>query len=96
MSEVHHVQAQVRPPSGDDVGQVTDGYYIIENNTLIMTYSDGAPIHAELFRQELRPGQDSRAIAGLLTRKVRLSLLGKTEAQENFNRRIEYGHAGVV
>lgn len=95
MTEVHRVIIQIRRPSGDDPGQVSEGFYIVKDGVLIMTHGDGRPINDE-FRHVLKPVDDPAAIAGMLTRRVRRFMLGISEAEEAFNRPISYGNFGTA
>lgn len=93
---VHRAIVQIRRPSPGDPGQVSEGYYVIEGNTLVMTHPDGEPISADQFRHQLNPGDDARAIAGVLTKLVRRQLLGISGEQEAFGRRLSYADQGIA
>jgi hypothetical protein len=82
MSDVQTVIVQISPD------QITEGYYIVDGETLIMTYADGTPADADHHRHKLRAGDDPHVIAGLMTKKVRSALLGETVP--GFNNPIQY------
>lgn len=93
---VHRVTIQIRRPSGNDPGQISEGYYIVKENTLIMTHSDGEPVDETLFRRELRPNDNPAALAGVLTREVRRHMLGISKDEESFGRVLPYANQGVA
>lgn len=93
---VHRVVIQLRKPSGSDPGQVSDGFYTITDGVLTMTRPDGEPVDPEQFRHTLKPGDDANAIAGMLTHRVRKILLGITDEQAAFGRRLDYPSSGVA
>jgi hypothetical protein len=94
MSEVQSVTVQVRAPTDNDPGQVTTGYYTVADGILTMTQPNGEPVigeQGERFTQSISADDNVRAIAGLLTRKVRRAIRGETEFQERFRRPLQYG-----
>lgn len=93
---VERVIIQIRRPSGDDPGQVSEGYYIVNEGMLIMTHSDGEPVDDTMFRRKLRPDDNPAALAGVLTREVRRHMLGITKDEENFNRPLGYSNSGIA
>jgi hypothetical protein len=95
---VHRVIVQIRKPDGiDDTGQISEGFYIVEDATLIMTRGDGTPVDERLYRHELRDGDNPEAIAQVLTRKIRRQKLGLTDdSPEGFNRPLRYGRQGIA
>lgn len=97
MSEVRKVLVQLRGSEGDDPGKITEGYYTVENGALTMTYPDGEPVHEFLFRATLKDGDSANSIAGLLTKDVRLHMMGITKEQDAFfSRPMNYGRSGVA
>lgn len=99
MSEVRQVIAQISDPDETSPGQVTFGHYILADGLLVMTDANGTPVKraaGEMFSHALGASDDVPAIARRMTREVRRHMLGLTEVQEKFNRRIEYDTAGVV
>jgi hypothetical protein len=95
---VHRVFVQIRKPDGPgDQGQVSEGFYIVEGATLIMTRGDGTPVDDRLHRHELRDGDNADAIAQVLTRKIRRQKLGLTDdGPDGFNRPLRYGSQSVA
>lgn len=93
---VQRVIIQIRRPTPGDVGQVSEGYYVVESGVLIMTHEDGEPVSPDQFRHTLKPGDDPAAIAGVLTRDVRRYMLGITKAEEAFNRPLRYSDSGIA
>jgi hypothetical protein len=95
---VKRVWVQIRKPdSAEDTGQVSEGFYIIEGATLVMTRGDGTPLDERLYRHELRDGDNTEAIAQVLTRKIRRQKLGLgDDSPEGFNRPLRYGRQGVA
>lgn len=101
MSEVRRVIIQLRKPSDRDVGLVSFGYYVIDGETLVMTFATGEPVNPDQdgkgqFRHTLKAGDDPNAIAGVLTRQCRRFLLGISEAEEAFGRPLGYSNSGVA
>jgi hypothetical protein len=95
---VHRVFVQIRKPDGPgDHGHVSEGFYIVEGATLIMTRGDGTPVDERLYRHELRDGENPEAIAQVLTRKIRRQKLGITDdSPDGFNRPLRYGAQGIA
>ena len=88
--EVHHVFCLIGP------NQVCDAYYVIENDTLTLTYRDGEPVtvppDGRSMSAKLSPESNADAVAKVLTRKLRKIVYA--EAVEGFNRVIEYPREG--
>lgn len=95
---VHRVFVQIRKPdSPGDQGQVSEGFYIVEGTTLVMTRGDGTPVDDRQYRHELREGDNPDAIAQVLTRKIRRQKLGITDdSPDGFNRPLRYGTQGIA
>ena len=93
---VHRVIVQLRAPAPGYPGQVSDGYYAIEGDTLVMTYANGEPVSEDQFRHRLRPGDDPNAVAGELTKLVRRHLLGLSADSEAFGRPLGYQNLGIA
>ncbi|OAF05454.1 hypothetical protein AYJ54_00680 [Bradyrhizobium centrolobii] len=91
---VHSVTIQLRAPSDGDAGQVTEGFYKLEDGYLQMTFRDGRHLENPLYRVRLHDGADPKAIAGNLTRSIRRELSG--EVVEGFTRNLSYGKSGVA
>ena len=102
MPTIHHVTVQLDPPKDDFPGRVTEGYYVIDpfddgsGGVLVMTHNDGKPVDPVEFRHILEPSDNPTAIAMMMTRKVRRHLLGLSETQEKFARKIEYPKMGAA
>jgi hypothetical protein len=93
---VKQVAVHLRRPSGDDPGQVTTAYYVLNGDDLVMTRGDGTPVDPERFRHKLRPGDDATAIAGALGKQIRREALKITEEQERFYAPLDYGESGFI
>jgi hypothetical protein len=85
LRQTQEVLITTRPPSDNDPGEVTMGYYFVEDGFLTMVDELGKPLGNPI---ALKSGDDYRAIAASLTHK-RLEGRG-------FNRRIEYPEYGVA
>jgi len=96
MTEVHRVITGIRRATGSDPGQVSIGYYTIQDGILTMTHEDGEPVSPDQFNHQLKPGDDPPAIAGVLTKQARRFLLGMSETEEAFNRPIGYSNSGIA
>lgn len=89
MSDVQRVTVQLKAPSGDYTGQVTTGYYVVENGLLVMTDGAGVPVrkeNGEQYSHTLGPKDKSAAIAAVKTREIRRDLYGDS----HFRGRIDY------
>ena len=96
MPNIHRVTVQLEPPKDDFPGRVTEGYYIVDDGVLVMTHNDGKPVDPVEFRHILEPSDNPTAIAMMMTRKVRRHLLGQSEKEEKFARKIEYPKMGAA
>lgn len=71
----------------------TEGFYRIDGDLLVMTYRDGADVmigdgeYARRITHSMKPGDNVKAIAGLLTKEIRK--LMSPELVEGFNDPIE-------
>lgn len=100
---VHQVTAQLHGASEGDPGQITNGYYVVEDGVLVMTDEagnpflgpDGSPLKTKSNRHKLRPGDNAHAIASVLTKKRRRERLGITETEEAFRSKLIYGAHGT-
>lgn len=88
MTEVRVVYVQLKPD------QVTEGYYTVDGDKLVMTFADGSPVDADRFCHTLKDGESAKQIAGRLTRQVRKSLLG--DLVDGFNDPIRYADMGIA
>src|SRR5690348_2551955 len=80
MPDVHSVTIQVRAPSRPgDTGQVSFGYYVVDDGMLTMTDGEGKPVRrrtGDLMTHKLKPGDDAETIARIFTRNFRLHTQG--------------------
>lgn len=79
MPEIKSILAQV------GTNQFTEGYYTLNDGLLSMVMADGSPAG---ITHRMRPEDDERAIAVVLTRKIRAQLKG--EIVPGFSRQLEY------
>ena len=98
MPDVKSVTIQIRPRSGraGDTGQVSFGYYTVEDGVLTMTDGDGRPVRrrdGELMQRKLKPGDDAETFARIFTRSFRLHVQGDGA---DFNRQLDYPNLGVA
>ncbi|MBP1091933.1 hypothetical protein [Bradyrhizobium diazoefficiens] len=93
---VKQVAVHLRRPSGDDPGQATTAYYVVQGDVLVLTRANGTPVDPERFRHKLRPGDDPAAIAGVLGKQVRREALKITEEQERFYAPLDYGVSDFI
>jgi hypothetical protein len=97
MSEVRRVTAQIRPPKGDDPGQVCVGYYTVKDGLLTMTGADGVKMLREdgtPYEHKLAEADNPAAIAQLLTKEIRRYLRGETKSQQSFGKPLNYPKTG--
>lgn len=84
MALIQTVTIQLQRPRGQYPGKIGTGHYTVEDNTVLLTDPNGHPIDRVRFGRKLKPGEDAKAVACVLTRQ-RLS--GKSTS---FNRPIQY------
>ena len=97
MTEICSVVVQVAPATWNDPGQVTNGYYKIEDGVLIMTDGAGAVVrheNGEVWKHTLQPDENPRQVAARLTKEIRRAALGETVP--GFHSRIHYPKLGMV
>jgi hypothetical protein len=98
MSEVYEVYATVRLPAGGDTGQVTSGFYVLEDGILTMTTSKGVPVRnahtGEKYIQKIGPKDSAPDHAKRLTLKI-YRMLGR-DADGGFNRPLQYPRIGIA
>jgi hypothetical protein len=98
MPEVHSVYATVRRPSGrdGDLGQVTEGYYTLQDGLLTMTDSAGVAVRkiktGEKITHHVQPAEDARSVACRLTLQIYLSRRDVSD----FNMPLYYPPSGVA
>jgi hypothetical protein len=91
-NDVQRVIAYVQQPTANDpVGQVTEGFYKVDGDVLIMTDREGKPmrneLNGEIWSRKLEPDANPRTAARVLTLQIRGSLRGISD----FHRPINYG-----
>ena len=67
-NEVKRVVIQTRAPRGADPGRIAEGFYVVVDNSVVMTDQDGKPVGE---KHHLGPKDDPRPIACMLTRRRR-------------------------
>jgi hypothetical protein len=72
MREIHTVYPQLEAASDGDPGRVTEGFYIVENDTVVMTNEQGVDGYRIIHK--LKDGENARAVAARLTLKIFHSL----------------------
>jgi hypothetical protein len=90
---IQTVLVQIRPQSTNDPGQITEGFYEIQDGYLQMTYRDGKPLDNPNYRV-LLGDKNAREVAAHLTKLVRTELSG--EVVEGFNRDLVYPRTFVA
>jgi hypothetical protein len=83
MAQIETVTIQLQRPRGDFPGKVATQSYVVEDGTVLLVES-GSPIDRVRYGRKLKPGEDARAVACVLTRQRHG---GKSTS---FNRRIHY------
>jgi hypothetical protein len=91
MSDVQSVTVYLSHPTGpNDLGQVTFGFFKVDDDVLIMTDEKGNPMrrinNGEIWSQKLGPDDNPRSVAGALTKDIRRELHGGSD----FYRRLTY------
>jgi hypothetical protein len=91
MSDVHYFYTQTaRPSEHEPTGAIAEGWYIIEDGTVILTDSAGKPISEKDFRLKPQPGEEVLAVA----RKLLRAKMGR---QRDFlSRKLVYPNVGVA
>jgi hypothetical protein len=84
MRSVQTVTIQLERPRGQFPGKVGLGDYVVEDDTVLLVDKYGNPIDRVRFGRKLKPGEDAKAVACVLTRQ---RLAGKSTS---FNRPIAY------
>jgi len=84
MSEVKKVTVQIKAPKGTFPGEIAEGWYVVLENTVILTDQDGKPTGAA--KHFLAPNEDARLVA---CRLVRNNRKGGTRVA-GFNRQLNY------
>lgn len=95
MSDIHRVIVQLEVPRPGNPGRVTNGYYRIEGDKVIMTGENGRPIvdnHGTRYEGQAGEGISADSVACILTRKIS----DKVRGNDSFNRVINYSTAPVI
>ena len=82
--QVQTVTIQLQRPRGAFPGKIGTSDYIVEDDTVMLADKYGSPIDRVRYGRKLKPGEDAKAVACVLTRQ-RLS--GKSTS---FNRPLQY------
>src|SRR5262249_15930986 len=93
MSEVREVIVIIKPPKGNFRGQVTYGWYTLQDDVVTLTDREGNPAGEETgskFTHKLAPAEDTRAVACKLTKELRLVLRGNSAPVAGFEGQINY------
>jgi hypothetical protein len=98
---IERVTVQLRRPVGTDPGQVTEGFYTVRDGVLTMVRADGGALIDKNGNPvgkpySLKNGDSADAIARVLTKQVRRQMLGMTEKEETFSRKLNYKQNGVA
>ena len=100
--EIKPVTVHLRRPEGSDPGQVSFGFYVVENGRIIMVDEDGAPIlneaNGEKYTYKIEDGDNVPGIAGQLTLEIRQMMRGENApgAVSGFNRQLDYPKSGLA
>ena len=84
MALVQTVTIQLERPRGQFPGKIGVGDYIVQDDTVLLVDKNGSPIDRVRFGRKLKPNEDAKAVACVLTRQ---RLRGKSTS---FNRPIQY------
>jgi hypothetical protein len=100
MSDVKAVIAIVSNPVGkNDGGEICEGFYTRDGDTLTMTDRDGIPLRddntGERITVRLLPSDNEKTVARRATLRRYRAERGD-ETSSAFNRRISYGHSGLA
>jgi hypothetical protein len=72
--KVHYVTYQVDAPAedGSDHGRITEGFYVVEERSVVMTNCDGEPvfINGREFRHKLASNEVPEHVAKRLTGEI--------------------------
>jgi hypothetical protein len=91
MNEIKRVRIQTAQPRGDRFpGAVEEAFYVVEDDSVVLTDKRGTPIDKHRLSRELQPGQDPHSIAAILLRQW------KKPKSSDFNRKIVYPKIGVA
>jgi hypothetical protein len=83
------VTITVAQPRGNFEGRVESSFYTVNDGTVTLVLENGIPVDKFKFSRKLKPGEDARAVACVLTRQ-RYSKGGSGD----FNRKLIYPKVG--
>jgi hypothetical protein len=81
---IQTVTIQLQRPGGNFPGKIGTGIFTVEDDTVLLVDKNGSPIDRVRYGRKLKPGEDAKAVACVLTRQ---RLGGKSTS---FNRPIQY------
>jgi hypothetical protein len=85
MPEIQSVTIELaRPKGGNNPGKVAIGYFLVEDNTVVLTDKKGVAIDRHRFSRKLKDGESAKSIACILTRQQQRPKAG------DFDRVISY------
>jgi hypothetical protein len=84
VTDIRSVTIQLERPRGRFPGKIGTGDYIVRDGTVLLVDKNGSPIDRVRFGRKLKPGEDAKAVACILTRQ-RLS-----KKSASFNRPLQY------
>ena len=79
------VTIQLERPRGQFPGKVATQSYVVEDGVVLLVDQNGSPIDRVRYGRKLKPNEDAKAVACVLTRQRHGS-----KSPGNFNRRIHY------
>jgi hypothetical protein len=98
--KINRVTVTIRQPKGDgDPGQVAEGRYILEDNTVTLTNHVGTPVRdhdGKTYSKKLEQNEDAYAVAGRLTKEFRRARRGDKNHVEGFSSPIHYPRNGSI
>lgn len=83
--DIQKVTLQLERPRGNFHGKIATGYYTVADDAVTLVEENGVPVDKYKLSRKLKPGEDARAVACVLTRQRYSSKDGK-----DFNRSIQY------
>ena len=91
-TKIYNVVVQIHGPSGDYPGQVAEGRYTVDDNTVTLVNHLGTPVRdsdGKTYTRKLDVGDDAYKAAARLTKQFRSARRGK-ERVEGFSRPLHY------
>jgi hypothetical protein len=90
---IHYVTVQTRPPRGDDLGQIEEGWYRVEGDAVVLVTRTGAQRYdrkGKAIKCVICPGETARAVAWRLTKT------NMPNRNAGFNRPLRYFNHGKI